>query len=263
MRILAVRTSVLDEDGIPTQQAEASPGDLVRMASLTVHPDVVAPHVVWTGCLSETADMFGCDPAAIEDGFLGVEPFAPPSLTVPDDVLDGLSEEEKAEGLSYFFTLFAVPDIEEMEESTNTEDFALSKDEEVAFKRMPVSLAETPNNNPFIQQLLIEKNPILTGTSVTVVPGQTYHFEPVLAYGPEEYIFINSKGEREERTEEPYYSFYATEGSFDQAYSEYGDSPGVNWTAPREPERSEARLWVVVRDRRGGMGWSEQILHFE
>jgi hypothetical protein len=266
MRILAVRASVLNEDGVPTTLAEPQPGDTVQLASLTVHPEIDTPHVIWTGCLRDDSSLFGCIPeeggdGQKEDGFLGIEPFMPPQLVIPEDVLDDLTEEEKNEGISYLFTLLAVPDVEEIGENLDPEAF--SNDEEIATKSMPISLAETPNNNPFITQLLVEKNPIPTGTTLTVIPGQAYHLEPVLTFGPEEYVFINRSGERELRIEEPYYSFYATEGSFDRPYSDYGDSPGVNWTAPREPNRTEARLWVVVRDRRGGMGWIEQVLLFE
>lgn len=259
MRILAVRTSVLDDDGVPTPQAEPQPGDTVQLASLAVHPDIEAPHVIWTGCLADTSSLFGC--TATQTSVLGIEPFMQPSLVVPEDVLDGLSEQEKNEGLSYLFTLLAVPDVEEMDENLDPEAF--SNDEEIATKYMPVSFAETPNHNPFIEQILIEKNAFGPGTTLQVSPGQSYFIEPVLAFGPEEYLFIDSEGERETRTEEPYYTWYATEGSFDQPYSEYGDSPGVNWTAPKDPSRTEVRIWVVVRDRRGGMGWAEQTLHFE
>lgn len=260
MRILAVRTSVLNDDGVPTPQAEPQPGDTVQLASLTVHPDVETPNIIWTGCLVEESDLFGCTPTG-EDSVLGIEPFMPPSIVVPEDVLDGLEEEEKNEGLSYLFTLIAVPDIEEIQEDLDPDSF--SNDEEIATKSMAVSLAETPNNNPFIEHILIEKNPLGVGTTLTVVPGQSYLMEPVLTFGPEEYVYINSQGERETRTEEPFFSWYTTEGSFDRAYSDYEDSPGVNWTAPKEPTRSEVKLWVVVRDQRGGMGWAEQTLLFE
>jgi hypothetical protein len=259
MRILAVRTSVLNDQGVPTSQAEPQPGDSVQLASLTVHPDIEVPHVIWTGCLTDASSLFGCPPS--QDSILGIEPFMPPRLVVPENVLDGLSEEEKNEGLSYLFTLLAVPDVEEIDENLDPESF--SNDEEIATKHMPVSLAETPNHNPFIEQILIEKNPFGPGTSLSVTPGQSYFIEPVLAFGPEEYLFINSKGERETRIEEPYFTWYSTEGSFDLPYSEYGDAPGVNWTAPKTPLRTEATLWVVVRDRRGGMGWAEQSLYFK
>ncbi len=260
MRILAVQTSVLDENGALTPRAEPQPGETVRMASLTVHPDIESPHILWTGCLQDDSDLFGCIPDD-EEGFLGIEPFMPPSMVVPESVLEGLTENEKAEGRSYQFTLIAVPDIEELDESLSPDSF--TNDEEIATKHMPVYLSETPNNNPFIEQILIERVPITTGATVTVVPGQTYFFEPVLAFGPEEYIFINSSGEQIERVEEPYFSWYTTEGSFDFPFSDTENNLGVNWTAPLEPERSEAKIWIVVRDQRGGMGWAEQVLRFE
>ena len=261
MRILAVQASVVDETGALTPQAEPQPGDTVLLRSLTVHPEIEAPHVIWTGCVSESSDAFGCTPSDDGDGFLGIEPFAPPSFVVPADVLDELTEEEKQEGLSYLLTLIAVPDIEELDEDLSPDAF--TTDEEIATKYIPISLAETPNNNPFVEQVLVEKVPVGTGTTLTVSPGQSYLFEPVLAFGPEEYTYINSSGEAETRTEEPYFSWYSTEGSFDRPFSDYENDPGVSWTAPSDPMRSEARLWIVVRDGRGGMGWVEQTLLFE
>jgi hypothetical protein len=260
MRILAVRTSVLNEEGVPTTQAEPQPGDSVQLASLTVHPDVETPHVIWTGCLVDESSLFGCTPTE-EDSLLGIEPFMPPSIVVPEDVLDDLNEEEKNEGLSYLFTLIAVPDVEALPDNLDPDSF--SNDEEIATKSMAVSLAETPNNNPFIEQILIEKTPFGPGTTLSVTPGQSYFIEPVLAFGPEEYLYIPSGGERETRTEEPYFTWYTTEGSFDRPFSEYGDAPGVNWTAPKSPLRSEVTIWVIVRDGRGGMGWAEQSLYLK
>ena len=266
MRILGVQASVLDENGALTAQAEPGPGDVVVMRSLTVHPDIEAPSVIWTGCFAEESDAFGCAPTEGDDGFLGVEPLMPITLAVPETILDELPEEDKLEGLSYLLTLIAVPDIEELDENLSPDGF--SNDEEIATKYIPISLAETPNNNPYIEQVLVEKVPVGTGTTLTVTPGQSYFFEPVLAVGPEEYIYVNSQGEAETRTEEPYFSWYSTEGTLDRPFSSYessafSDTPGVTWTAPDEPERSEARLWIVVRDGRGGMGWVEQTLLFE
>ena len=91
MRVLAVRTSVLGEDGTPTAQAEPQPGDTVVLNSLTVHPDIEAPQVIWTGCVTENSSLFGCTPPEGDDGFLGIEPFFPPTLNVPSDLLDGLT----------------------------------------------------------------------------------------------------------------------------------------------------------------------------
>ena len=49
MRILAVQANVLDETGALTPQAEPQPGDTVMLRSLTVHPEIETPQVLWTG----------------------------------------------------------------------------------------------------------------------------------------------------------------------------------------------------------------------
>ena len=142
-RILGVQAEVAGEPGL----AEPRPGDRVVFRSLTAHPDYADFAVTWMGCLPDEADSFGCEvdmdaiealfdvdteelttqellelvAAAQEAGFLGFEPYFSPFLNVPADVLDGLDEDEKLEGLNYFLTLSAFP----MEEDSEGELLSL------------------------------------------------------------------------------------------------------------------------------------------
>jgi hypothetical protein len=242
-RLLAVRA----------EPAEPRPGDLVTFTSLAVDPaqDLL---IVWAGCVLESSSSFGCDttdPDAIS--LLGVEPVLPPSLQVPADLLDDLAEEDRAEGKNYFLTLSALPgdtDLGAIEE--------LDQDDllELGIKRLPVSESAQPNTNPDIPHLRIDDLiDVMPGDVLTVQRGQTYSIEPVLSDDAiDEYDFVTSDGVTEPRVEEPYFTFYATDGSYEVNYSLYPNS-AVDWTAPVDPLSDTLTIWSVVRDRRGGMGW--------
>jgi hypothetical protein len=242
-RLLAVRA----------EPAEPRPGDLVSFTSLAVDPaqDLL---IVWTGCVLESSSSFGCDttdPDAIS--LLGVEPLLPPSLQVPVDLLDDLAEEDRAEGKNYFLTLSALPgdtDLGAIEE--------LDQDDllELGIKRLPVSESAQPNTNPDIPHLRIDDLiDVKPGDVLTVQRGQTYSIEPILSDDAiDEYDFVTSDGVTEARVEEPYFTFYATDGSYEVNYSLYPNS-AVDWTAPVDPLSDTLTIWSVVRDRRGGMGW--------
>jgi hypothetical protein len=242
-RLLAVRA----------EPAEPRPGDLVTFSSLAVDPDQDLL-IVWTGCVLESSSSYGCDttdPEAIS--LLGVEPLLPPSLQVPADLLDDLPVEDRAEGKNYILTLSALPgdtDLSALEE--------LSEDDllELGIKRLPVAEGASPNQHPDISHLLIDGElEVMPGGVLTVQRGQTYSIAPVLSpESVEEYTYVNSDGVTETRNEEPYFTFYATDGDFPFNFSLY-PSTAVDWTAPVDPAADTLTIWSVVRDRRGGMGW--------
>jgi hypothetical protein len=265
LRILAVKA----------EPAEPGPGETVHFEGLVVSPEAELELVMWIGCLGSDLDVFGCeiDATILEDlegidpeqmsleelmelyealqeaGLMGVEPFLPPSFEVPEDILDELSEEERNEGLSLFVQVTAIP-----------EGAADQDDSELGLKRVPVSDAATPNHNPVIDHLLVEGVPVQSGTLVEVEAGQPYDLEPVLsADSIESYEFWTVDDTWEQRVEEPYFSIYIDHGAIDAANTLYPYS-GFTWTAPEDPELTDATVWIVVQDRRGGMNWWSQQL---
>ena len=246
------RLRVLGLRAIP---AEPAPGQFTTFESLIYTPDEMTVSVVWFACLSQSADAFGCEiddselsnmeDAEIEDlidaGFIGFEPGFPPTWVPPTEALDDLSEEDKLEGENAIVNIIVSPD-------GGDEDDAL-----VAFKRLVVSLAETPNHNPEVTGITLEGKLMPDGSPLLASPGQSYTLVPNLAPDAiEDYTFINTAGESEQRTEEPYFTWYTDGGEFDQAYSLY-PSMDVEWTAPESAE--PGTIIVVMRDRRGGMAW--------
>ena len=259
--------------GVQAQPAEPQPGDTVTFSSLVYLPfEQSLDGVVWFACLPESADDFGCqlDPSITEAlsggaedltseeraelfqqardaGLIGFEPLLPPVWVVPEDALDDLDDDEKEEGKSALVNVTALP--------ADAQD---DSDIELAYKRVPVSLARTPNTNPAFNQLLVQDD---QGDEVEVIDGLhqigsgcTYTVEPLLAQDSvEDYVFVNSDGVEEARTEEPYITWYTEGGQFDQDFSlhPYLD---VEWTAP--DKGFEGVVVAVLRDRRGGMAWA-------
>jgi hypothetical protein len=249
---------------VAADPAEPRPGDTVTFSSLVVSPDTAIAATIWFACLG--GDDYGCtvDPdllAGLEGGddispeeldalyaagFIGAEPFLPPVWNVPADALDALTPAERLEGLTALVNVTAVPEGDDIDES----------DVELAYKRVPVSEATTPNHNPVVTGITVDGEVIPEGTTVTLDRGEPYTIAATLADDAvETYAFVNDAGETESRTEEPYLSWYLEEGTFDQ---EYGLYPYLDTTyyVPTDPVKDTGTLWVVVRDRRGGMGWA-------
>ena len=268
------RTRIL---AVKAEPAEPGPGDTVGFEALIVSPEVEIETVIWIGCLVDDLDSFGCtideeilgdlgdlDPENMsmeelmelyetlqEAGLMGVWPFMEPSYTVPEDILDELTETERNEGLVLFTQLTAMP------EGAEDED-----DMELGLKRVPVSDAATPNHNPVIDHLLFDGVEIANGLSVEVDAGQTYTLEPMLSDDSiEDYQFLTAEDEWEERTEEPYFSVFIQEGTLDTVNTLYPHSD-FDWTAPSDPELEDQTIWIVVQDRRGGMNWWTQQISF-
>lgn len=248
--------------GVAAEPAEPRPGETVSLTSLVVSPVEPLLGTLYMICdATETTD-FGCtfDPALMSDpasmdpdalaeaGVVGFDPYYPPTWTVPEDYLDGLTDAEKQEGVNATVNLVAIPDEEELDEDS---------DLEIAFKRIPVSEATTPNHNPVVSGLRIAGADVANGATVELDADQTYEIEVVLAEGSvEDYSFVTTDGTTETRTEEPYLLYYLQEGHFDQTSTLYPYT-SVQYTTPAEPAFASAGLWFVVRDRRGGMAWSQ------
>lgn len=261
LRVLAVKA----------EPAEPRPGDLVTFDALVLSPEVALGGSVWFVCSGGVSSEFGCDidpglldsvgagTAEAEDladaGFVGFLPDVPPMWFVPLDYLDGLTEAEQLEGTFAMTYVTAFPELVAGE--------PIDEDEvEVAYKRVPVSLAPTPNHNPVVTGWRIDGVDIAPEAVVHLDPGQAYTMELVLAEDAvEPYTFRTSAGIDESREEEPYFSWYLQEGEFSQSSTLWPYASTV-WLAPDEPTLSEQTVWGVVRDRRGGMGWASLSVSF-
>ncbi len=248
---------------IVAEPPEIAPGGTATFQGLIPIPEDEPAHaVLWFAC--EDNDFgYGCAfelptttgtgaTTAVPDGLIGYEPFLAPSYTPPLDALEGLSASEALEGLYTLIEVIAAPE-EALVEVTEDVDFSIF---ETAYKRLVVSTASTPNHNPGVAGFRVEDVPIAEQAVVHLDPNQPYELTLELSDGSiETYEYLNSVGDVEVRTEEPYVTWYTTGGELLEFYTlhPYLDagfvSPAVSGT--------QGTWWAVVRDRRGGMAWKE------
>lgn len=289
-RLLAARAEVAaPPDPLLGTRAEPQPGETVMFSSLRYSPPGTPElSAMWIGCLTEGDTQTGCEFDesafdALEDldedasldeleaafqqlneaGFLGWEPDWPPMWVVPDDALEGV--EDRLEGVSAFVNITLFPQVDGQDAQPDGD--LDTSDLEAGFKRVSVSEATSPNHNPDIGDMLVAGTAIGDAKGFTASRGHTYILEPLLKDGHiEEYVYVNSRGEEETRTEEPYFTWYSELGatkyrkqaSFSVDYSLYPYS-SVEWTAPEVT--GQVTIHVVVRDRRGGMGWRTLLVN--
>lgn len=245
LRLLAIRA----------EPAEPRPGETVAFTSLSYVPDGAEWSAVWfacvtaAGCTLDPALLEGLDQAETPEeqaelmaalaaaGFIGAEPGFPPSWPVPADALDGLTEAEALEGVgaNVQVTLTAADDTE------------------LVLRRMPVSLAATPNLNPDIGGVLVDGDPVEADGTFTADAGETFELRAVVAGGLEDYLYTNTDGEVEERTEDLEWRWYAELGTLNFGDDDIEGASTMEWTAP--DSAGESVLHAVVLDGRGGMGW--------
>ncbi|MES2637943.1 MAG: hypothetical protein V4850_00610 [Myxococcota bacterium] len=256
LRLLAVRAD----------PAEPRPGDTVTFTSLGYAPEG-AWTAIWFACVAGTEMGCSFDAALLEGvddlesmtpeeqaeliaalqaaGLIGVQPGFEPSWVVPEDALTGLSEDEALEGTS------ATVQITLTTASADEEG-----DTELVLRRIPISLAPTPNINPDIGTFEVDGAGLPAGEGLTASAGQAYELTALLYGELEEYAYVTTEGVEEMRTEELEWRWYTDMGSFAPSFSIGDDEPnwdGVSWTAPNEP--GSGVLHAVVLDGRGGMGW--------
>lgn len=271
---LVDRTRLL---GIRAEPAEARPGDVVTFEALIGQAwgDDTELAVIWLACpVDDEGNGFGCvtdfgsidvataDPADLASlGFIGFEPGLPPVYTVPDDLLDGLEPDQRAEGRYVLVQTVALP-LDLVDEQTEELDFALV---DSGYKRLVVSEAETPNHNPGLGVFTVDGFPVPQGAVVTLDPGQTYELGVLLLDDAREtYVYVNSSGGTEDRVEEPYATWFTTGGDMTEEVTLWPYLEAT-WVAPsdeadgEEPlEDPSGRWYAVFRDRRGGMSWLVQ-----
>lgn len=246
---------------IQAEPPELAPDEDATFTALIAAPLGEAGGTLWVACSPEETTPFGCavdfsvlgedaTPNELnEAGVIGFEPGFSPAWTAPADALDDLSEADRLEGLGFTVQSTVLPP--DGADADAEFDFATF---ESGYKRIIVSEATTPNDNPLIESFAVDGVLIAQGDVVEVDAGQPYELAIVL---PDEtiqtYEYVNPEGELEERIEEPFVSWYATEGSAMEDTTLYPFTQS-DWTSP-ELTGEEGFWYAVVRDRRGGVSW--------
>jgi len=220
------------------------------------------------------------------DGVLEVDGRDYPPLTYSSRALDGLTSREAQEGVNAQLTVLVCESGVCMDQETQGEGaqgmaggfspealaYVLPPDQSfVAVKRTRISAAAPGdrNRNPTLEGLEVDGTLYRSGDRVVLPSSAIVTLTPVLAAGAiEAYTYTTTEGTVEDRCEAPYFSWYATAGDIDEAYTEPAPIPGCaweggelpdaanHWTLPDTPSPgTPLSLFVVVRDRRGGMDW--------
>lgn len=252
---------------VAAEPPEAVPGAVVTFRALVGHPpgDDGDDAVLWIACPIEESlggtcggdlegvDLENLDPEELVAlGLVGFEPYLPPVYVVPDDLLDGVPAEDRAEGTYVLVqTTVLPPEVLEDPASFSLDPAAL----EASFKRLVVSEAATPNHNPVIEAFRVDGVPVGPDAVVYLDPEQGYELEAVLASASvESYVFVDSAGEADQRVEEPYVAWFSTGGDVVEEVTLYPYTQAT-FVAPR---RGEGTWYAVARDRRGGLAWWTQ-----
>ena len=248
---------------VVAEPPEIAPGESSAFSALVTDPNGEIGGKVWFACAPEDSSGAGCnvDLEALSDnptpeelleaGVIGFEPGLPPVYVAPVDVLDSLPPEDRAEGLSITVQIAAFP--AGAVDDTGTDFFS---DVEVGYKRLIVSEATTPNQNPEAT-FQVDGIDIPVGSPVELEPGQTFELGVAIPDSSiEQYQYLNSDGELETRTEEPYATWYCTGGDVTESVTLYPYTQST-WDSP-DDGTAEVTCWAVVRDRRGGQTWAEQ-----
>lgn len=244
--------------GVRSFPAEPRPGDTVTFEGLLVDPTDTIETVLWLACPTDGGgNGFGCTQDD-DTELVGIEPFQAPSYTVPVDLLDGLSEQERREGAYILVQVTGLPAIDPAQLADfDFEDIDFNE-VEAGYKRLVVSEATTPNSHPVLGAFTADGEPLAEGAVLEVDPSQEVEIGVQLDEDTiETYEYLNTDGELEVRTEQPYVTWYTDAGELEEAATLYPFLEAT-WVAPEES--GDLTIWAVVRDRRGGQDWASLTL---
>lgn len=144
------------------------------------------------------------------------------------------------------------------------------EDEPVPDRCLPLA-PRTANRNPEITAMEIARGVLADSAfepvrgPLAVAPGESIRVRPILPEGTaERYQAIEStlEGSRlvvAEKIEEPVVSWFTAAGRFDDELTapQITKTLDTVYTAPKDAEPgAQTAIWAVVRDGRGGVGWS-------
>jgi hypothetical protein len=256
LRTLAIRAE-------PPELLAVGPLPAVELRALVVDPRDPLREVTarWRACGSTTEHR--CDESAVVLD-LGATTSALPelgaTLELEPALLDGARRQDLLQG---FGGLPVVVEVS-IEEG--------GPDHEVAFKEVVVQAVlpegTAPNSNPGAPGLLRDDAAWPEDEVPVIAPGVEVAIEPTSAAGDAEpYAVFRFDLGTQELVEHIGYRFFATAGQWNREQT--GGPPNAistettvasRWTAPEEPPTGGGlvTIWVVARDGRGGISWTER-----
>lgn len=133
-----------------------------------------------------------------------------------------------------------------------------------AIKGFAVTGSESPNSNPVLSGVVVQEEPELEPES-----GDVWEEDEILVidleeapilqvtYDPASAELVSSEESVEAVPEELLFSWYATSGVFERGRTA-PDLMDNEFRPDGDMASADDRIWVVVRDGRGGIGWIER-----
>lgn len=240
----------------------------VTLRALVVDPRQVDREVTtsWQACGTTTGHRCAEAPYSLDlGGGAASLPVLEARLVVTRDLLESVQQLDTLRGFG------GLPITVELAVEAGDAGAEISIKQVIAQALLPTGTA--PNANPSVPALLRDDVAWPEDEVPAVAPGTELVVEPLALEGDAEtYSVYRFDLQVEELHEYLAYRFFATDGSWNRG--ETGGPPDAistettlasRWTAPDEPPADGAavRLWVVVRDGRGGLAWTTREVRVE
>jgi hypothetical protein len=232
LRILAIKA----------EPPEPGPGDKITLSSLIADPKGKGFTPYWFICDPGRYYPKGCAWME-EDGFLlGRTKIV--SGRLPKSPTEYLLKQRGGRPFFLYITLVA-----------------LGKEKaEAAIKRVVVSLNKVRNHNPKIKKLLVDGEEFPAQGKKKIPPKKRVRLTPVMMSATREPYFEKTIEQKYlPRVERFFYSWFATGGKISSSMTQ-DPSPSVLWQTPEfEFPEKQIKIYLIVRDGRGGVDFREYI----
>ncbi len=264
--------------GIRSEPAELRPGETSTLSALVLDPSRPGKRntLVWFSCDPDPLNLgrSACsdlgelsDPASLvstsSNGALELPPgmrlagFGDTAVyTAPADLFAQLPAEDERRRTGSVAQLLLMAIAEEVSPAATREEFdallarirSREVDSIISIFRVRVTEEEQLNQNPRIEGIALNGIRVPTGAHLRVQPG---------AVSP---LSVEATAEGED--EKLIAAWYSTAGGLEDDRVALGDGRVATYTAPGAddlpiPENRRGRMWVVLRDTRGGQSWLE------
>lgn len=273
---------------ITSTPADLHPGETARLSALVLDPTRPGQGTTtfWIGCDPDPYNLnrSACaDPAVVNDPsrlgdmtalpagvrFIGLN--AQASYAAPRGLFDALPADDPRRVAGTSGQVLTISVAEEVNPLASMEElravFARVQRKELAslVSIFRLRLSEDPerNQNPRVSRLLVDDEPWPAGARVMMKPAQELRFDVEAPDEVFEPFTAVTPGGPEARTERVLIAWYSTTGRFTEERTALREGVKTRFTAPGKkafdpvPERRTGTLWTVLRDTRGGLGWSE------
>lgn len=275
--------------GVKAEPAELSPGQSAQLSALVPDPSRAAPaSVLWIGC---APDPYNLNRTACADTSLLQDPSAltggtgtlPPGVSIigfnnhasyqaASDVFSMVPEGDERRTLGTVGQVLAFAVAEELSPTATRDELKALFDRVqrkevrsiIALFRLHISESTERNTNPKLSALKFGDELVPVGAHVAVLPAAQVVLDAEVTPESWERYTATTPTATETRQERMLASWYSTMGRFSHESTALGAEVKTTLTAPGAadktdpvPDKRSGKLWLVLRDTRGGTSWTE------